>query len=289
MNDKRLRAFWADRSKLIAPLALLLLAGSIGMQVYSGHERTELQVALDGQLSAVEKLRTEQRSSIDRAERMAQQLSASKAATAEQEDQRVLAEQKVYALQLRMEQESNAQANAAQWRKENETLKTERSGLQQQLAEVQAALTLSKADKLSMEQETASLRAEMERLAADRAAVDQSLTQAFRGKHEKLTVLARKTRKLQVSMVLPPSMAKQASYTITDPDGQIIRGDDSLVNVFVDSRPGAMLASGAKGATLGEDQVRLAYIPKKRLKEGRYKIEVKAGERALGSTFIVLR
>jgi len=289
MNNQTPGAFWTDRPKLITAVPLALLLGSIGMQFHSSSERAELEAVLNGEHAAYAKLQDDHQQSTLRYEQLAQQLTTSQAQAAEQEDQRVVAEQKAFALQERIDQANAAQGNAAKWRKEVENMTTERTRLQQQLLEAQASMNRLNSDKLALEQQSASLRAEMERMANDQAAVDNSLTQAFRGKHERLTVLAKRTRKLQLSMVLPPSVAKQASYIITTPDGQVIKGDDPSVSVITSSQPGAMLASGGKGATPGADQVKLVYIPKKRLKAGMYKIEVRAGERALGSTFIALR
>ncbi len=289
MNNQTLRAIWTDRPKLIAAISLALLLGSVGMQVYSSNERAELEASINGQLNAYNKLQAEQQQSDRRVAEIIRQLKDSEANVTEQEDQRVIAEQKAFALEQRIAQVNTAQANAAKWRKEAENMTAERAHIQQQLLEAQASVNRLNSEKLAMEQQTASLRAEMERLANDQAAVDNSLTQAFRGKHERLTVLAKRTRKLQLSMVLPPTVANQASYIITSPDGQIIKGDNPSVSVTTNSRPGPRLASGGKSAALGADQVELVYTPKKKLKPGIYKIEVKAGERALGSTFIALR
>jgi len=289
MNNQTPRAFWTDRPKLIAAISLALLLGSIGMQVHSSRDRAELEASINGQRSAYDKLQAEREQGALRSVELERQLKLSEGNVAEQEDQRVLAEQKAFALEQRIAQLNSTEASAAKWRKEAENMTAERARLQQQLAEAEASVNRLNSEKFAMEQQTASLRAEMERMANDQAAVDNSLTQAFRGKHEKLTVLAKRTRKLQLSMVLPPSVAKQASYIITTPDGQIIKGDDPSVSVITNSQPGAMVASGGKGATPGADQVKLVYIPKKKLKPGMYKIQVKAGERALGSTFIALR
>jgi predicted nucleic acid-binding Zn-ribbon protein len=289
MNEQPTGASSARKPKLIVGTSLAILLCSIGMNIRSGLVRSELEAGLENEHATNSKLQAEVQLGTQRQTELAQLLAKDQALLSEQEDQRVAAEQRAFALEQRVAATTAAQASAAKWRKEAEAASAERDRLSQQLAQAQTSISQLASEKLALEESSAALRAEMERLAMDKAAVDKSMTQAFRGKHEKLTVLAKKTRKLQLSMVLPPKMAEQASYTITGPDGKVIKGDDRAVHVSSTREPGAMLASGGKGATLGMDQVKLVYVPEKRLKAGVYKIEVKAGERALGSTFIALR
>lgn len=289
MNEQSSSRSSAQKPKLLIGASLALLLCSIGMNIHSGLVRSELEAGLEHEHTTNSKLLAEVQHGAQRQTELAQRLAKDQALLSEQEDQRVAAEQRAFALEQRVAATDAAQASATKWRKEAEAANAERNRLQQQLAQAEASIGQLTSEKLALEERSATMQAEMERLAMDKAAVDKSMTQAFRGKREKLTVLARKTRKLQLSMVLPPKMAERASYTITGPDGKVIKGDDPSVRVSSSSEPGAMLASGGKGATPGMDQVKLVYVPEKRLKAGVYKIEVKAGERALGSTFIALR
>src|SRR5690606_34282385 len=129
------------------------------------------------------------------------------------------------------------------------------------LDEATANVALMNDEKLTLERMNAGLRADMERMAAEQAMLDQSLTQAFKGKRERTTVRAKKTRKPQLSMVLPPSTSKKATYVITTPDGQRIDGSDPSMSVI--ATPSEGLASLGKSGESGPEEVKLAYTPKK--------------------------
>lgn len=289
MNEKPSPGIGGIKPKLIAAGSLALLLCSVGVQIHSTQQRAELEAQVAQERNNGSQLKAElERDARSRSE-LADKYAKSQALAADQEDQRVAAEQRAFALEQRVQEGQGARANADKWRKEAERNASERDRVQKELADARSSIKDLGAENTALGQRAASLQSEMDRLALDRAAVDKSLTQAFRGKREKLTVLAKKTRKLQLSMVLPASMAKDARYVITTPDGKTITSEDPAVHVSTSSQPGAALASGGKGATPGADQVKLEYLPKQRLKAGIYKIEVKAGERALGSTFIALR
>ena len=289
MKNTTTGALWSDRSKLIMGISLVLLLASTGALVYEHSQRSDLQAAFDTQRGELDRAHAGVQQTAGEMERLAAELRVSEAHAAELDDQRDQAEHKVGELRSRLDQALAVQADASRWRKESERLQYANTGLQQELTANQDQLSRVNADKLALEQKNAALKAEMEQLAANQSRMDNSLAQAFRGSRERLTVVARKARKMLVTLELPTAMAKQASYTITGPDGKVVKGDDPAVSVISNSLPGASLASGGKGATPGADQVKLVYVPKKKLTPGIYRIDVRSGERSIGTTFIALR
>ncbi|MBP6698433.1 MAG: hypothetical protein KA175_12495, partial [Flavobacteriales bacterium] len=289
MNNTEKRAFWSDRSKLIAMGALLLMLLSFGITLYEHGQHADLGTAMDLQRSQVQRLQHEREKLAGQLSGTAQGLRAAQQNAATLTEQRDQAERKADEAQARMVQGAAEQANAAKWRKEAEALRASNAQLQQQVVGSQASIDRLNTENRTLGERNASLRTEMEQMAANQARMDNSLAQAFQGKRERLTVLAKRTRKLQVSLDLPTALAKEASYIITRPDGKVVKGDDPSVSVITSKLPGAALASGGKGATPGADQVKLVYIPKERLKPGVYKVNVRSGEQSIGTTYISLR
>lgn len=287
MTTNSTRAIWSDRSKLAAAgIGVLLLIAS-GMYVNERTARNGLNGDLYVERAKNLALQREYYVNAQRLLRMQGDLRVSNDRITAAESEWRTAEQRATELQSRVDHANAVERDAAARRKELETLRAERAALQKRYDEAMASMERMSNDYLALERTNAGLRADLDRIANEQAMMDQSLTQAFRGKKERTTVLAKKTRKLQLSMVLPPSTAKKASYVITTPDGARIDGRDPTVSVTSTSNDG--LASAGKGGQQGADEVKLAYTPKKRLKAGLYRIEVRADGRSLGSTFIALR
>ena len=287
MTTNTKRAFWSDRSKLVAASmgALLLLASALYLneRATNGELKGDLYVERSTNLGL-------QRANSLNAERLLmsnRDLRTSQDRATRSEQQLRNAQQHASELQARVDHATVIERDAASRRKDLEGLRAERASLILRLDEATANVALMNDEKLTLERMNAGLRADMERMAAEQAMLDQSLTQAFKGKRERTTVMAKKTRKLQLSMVLPPSTSKKATYVITTPDGQRIDGSDPSMSVI--ATPSEGLASLGKSGESGPEEVKLAYTPKKRLKAGLYRIEVSADGRSLGSTFIALR
>lgn len=290
MEEQNNRASRTDRSKLIAAFAIVLLGGSIGWHVLRNiseqHDLDSIRAEQAKNKGMQEVLNQAQH---DLAMAHAR-TSAIEAEAHEQETERIAAERRVDESQQRIRSLEGAQASAAKWKKELEAAKASETAAQQRLTEMRAQLDQTLAENFTLVQSNSSLKDEMDRLAANKAFMDASMTQAFRGKKERLTVIARKARKLQVSMVLPASAAKDASYILTAPDGEVIHGDSPGMSIITHPAPGERTAALGKGVDMNNgEQVKLVYIPKKKLKPGMYKVEVRSGDRSVGSTFLNLR
>lgn len=287
MTTNTNRAFWSDRSRLVAAGAGALLLIAASLYVNERATRGALKGDLFVERSKNLALQHANYVNAQRLLRANGDLLASKGQVALTEHQLRSAQEHESELQVRVDHAASVERDAAARRKELEGLRAEQASMAMRLNEAMAAVDRANGEKLALERTNAGLRADMERMAADQAMLDQSLTQAFKGKRERTTVMAKKTRKLQLSMVLPPSTSKKATYVITTPDGQRVDGSDPAVSVV--ATPSEGLASVGQGGDSGAEEVKLAYAPKKRLKAGLYRIEVRADGRSLGSTFIALR
>lgn len=290
MEQQNNRALRTDRSKLIAAAAVVLLGLSMGWHLLRNFSEQHDLDTIRNEQAKNNALRTE----LGEAQRdlaMAHARStAVQAESHEHETQRIAAERQVAESQQRIRSLENAQGLAAKWKRELESAQASELAAQQQLTEMRERLDRSLSANASLEQANAFLKEEADRLAANKAFMDASLTQAFRGKKERLTVLARKTRKLHASMVLPASTAKNASYILTAPDGEVLTRDTPGMSIISRPAPGAKTASLDAGVEMtGAEEVQLVYIPRKKLKPGMYKVEVRSGDKSVGTTFLNLR
>lgn len=290
MEEQNNRASRTDRSKLIAATAIVLLGVSIGWHVLRNiSEQHDLETIRAEQAKTKGMQEVLNQAQHDLA--MAHARTSSMEAEAhEQETQRIAAERRANESQQKIRSLENVHASATKWKKELDAARASETAAQQRLTEMRTQLDQTLAANFALEQTNTGLKEEMDRLAANKAFMDASMTQAFRGKKERLTVIAKRTRKLQVSMVLPASAAKDASYILTAPDGEVIHGDSPGMSIITHPAPGERTAALEKGVDMNNgEQVKLVYIPKKKLKPGMYKVEVRSGDRSVGNTFLNLR
>ncbi|MBU0763903.1 MAG: hypothetical protein KJ607_03605 [Bacteroidetes bacterium] len=111
------------------------------------------------------------------------------------------------------------------------------------------------------------------------------------GRKDKLTVNARRTRKIMASFDLPESIAASVSFRITTPDGKIYNSTESLISVRIEENPGSLTAclSPFTGTVETTKRVEVAYKPKGKPLKGIYKIDVYSNENYLGSSQLKLR
>lgn len=121
------------------------------------------------------------------------------------------------------------------------------------------------------------------------AAVDQSQIQAVRGKGEKLTVSAKRTRKLIASFEVPASL-KNLSFRISDSKGNTLdqnHGTIASTSVPSDKNLTASIDSEVLGNKL--QKVEMVYIPKEKLKTGLYTVEILNENLHVGSLKVKLK
>lgn len=121
------------------------------------------------------------------------------------------------------------------------------------------------------------------------ASVDQSQMQAVKGKNEKLTVKAKRTKKLIANFEVPSNL-KNLSFRITDSRGNLLTQNDGTIvsnatpsdNNFI-----ASTDSDAQGNKL--QKVEVMYIPKQRLRTGVYTVEILNENLHVGSLKVKLK
>jgi myosin heavy subunit len=114
---------------------------------------------------------------------------------------------------------------------------------------------------------------------------------AIKGRKEKLTVVARRTKKLEVGFDVPAGVAQSVRFVLHSPDGKVIEQSDSRMTKTINDETGAIYASISPLSGIYEQskRVELCYKPEKKLEKGTYVVQIFNGETRLGSCRVFLR
>lgn len=120
------------------------------------------------------------------------------------------------------------------------------------------------------------------------ASVDQSQIQAVKGKNERLTVRARKAKKLIANFEIPANM-KNLTFRIIDSKGNALTPKDGTIASNITPSENSYTAS-SDAAVVGNklQQVEMTYIPKEKLKTGVYTVEILNDNLYVGSLKVKL-
>lgn len=186
-----------------------------------------------------------------------------------------------------------SQSNAkelANLRKMRADLESQVSALIAQIANLEGAnsdLTQQIASLTSKNQELKSNNDLMKAFAANNYRMEAS-----RGKSEKLTVVARKTKRLKMGFDLPQNVVENVQFKIQTPDGTVIdKQEDGLTATLMDIEDGSDLIASLEpmGSFEVTRRIEMKYEPKKKLGKGVYTIDIYNGETYMVSCQVKLR
>ena len=189
-------------------------------------------------------------------------------------------------------------ASMKELQKKMEELEKLKLQLSEEIQILNKTLAQAKAENLKLNDKIASGAKTTSELSADnsilRAIVsDNYRTEALRGKHDKLTVNARRTNKLMISFDLPANVsAKEFYFIITTPEGnQFASNKDLAASIEVTYLQGDLIASANQitSDATGKTRVEMSYLPKQKLTRGIYSFNLYNNDRFLGSTQLRLK
>ena len=192
------------------------------------------------------------------------------------------------------------------YKKENQKVKS----LQSQLAEIQkiksdlenqienllinSNLLTDKNSELnsiiaSLQNENKVLKNNMELLGS--LSADNFRVESIKGNKDKLTVNARKAKKLIVGFDVPPGIAEDVNFKITTPSGQLYTSNDNRISssIIVDERSLLASMSPITGEFEISKRVEMVYRPENKLISGIYKIDIYNKDTKLSSCQIRLK
>lgn len=208
--------------------------------------------------------------------------------------------QRLADLERRM-QEAQARANGLEGkakglertRKELAEANAERDRLAQELEALRANDRNLRDQLAQARSDRDNLAAQMERQQMGAQMVNNAAVDAVRGKRERLTVVARRTREIRMAFDLPQHMAPQASFQIISPKGRKYQGADPALSWSVEKPVHEPLAAVnlVEGAPAGAraSRVHMRFDPKEKLEPGVYRIDVFAGGTYLNTVLLRLR
>jgi predicted nucleic acid-binding Zn-ribbon protein len=203
-------------------------------------------------------------------------------------------ERKLKAQQDEFNRLQKQNATLAQVRKQRNELQQLQKDLQEQLAALQEGYKKLQQENMSLQNTVASLQDKNNLLYNELAqaqfrSMDHAQVIAVRGKSEKLTVRARRIKKLQATFEVPSAL-KNMSFRITDPSGNILTPKDGTISSTI--TPSATNYTASNGTQAVGDKlqkVEMVYLPKEKLHAGNYIIEILNDNLYVGSLQVKLR
>jgi peptidoglycan hydrolase CwlO-like protein len=106
---------------------------------------------------------------------------------------------------------------------------------------------------------------------------DNYRIEAFKGKKEKLTVSARKTKKLKVGFNIPENIITDVTFKIITPEGKTFSSKDKFISATIIENDDEGLVASV--TPMGGDfevtkRIEMTYSPQGKLSPGVYKIEI---------------
>ncbi len=181
--------------------------------------------------------------------------------------------------------------------KELANLKKMRGDLEKQISALTAQIASLESTNADFSSQLASLTAKNKELMANNElmkafAANNYRVETSRGKNEKLTVVARKTKKLKMGFDLPQTVVENIQFKIKTPEGKVIdKQEDGLTATIVDMEDGSDLIASLEpmGDFEVTKRIEMKYEPKKKLSKGVYTIDIYNGTTYMVSCQIKLR
>lgn len=195
--------------------------------------------------------------------------------------------------ELKKMQKENA--SLKQYKKQLADIEKIKSELEKQITSLTNSLDASNKEKESLNKMVASLQVKNQNLEDEMhkmqvASLDDIRVEAF--KKSKLTVSAKKTKKLDVNFIIPEnSSSGNLQFKITNPSGQLLTPKDGTI-AFVELESTPLLTADKNNTFYlkATKQIKMEYKPKAKLKPGIYKIEISNSENVyMGSLQVRLK
>jgi predicted nucleic acid-binding Zn-ribbon protein len=108
-------------------------------------------------------------------------------------------------------------------------------------------------------------------------------------KKDRLTVVARRAKKIAVTFKVPDNIVEDISFKIVKPDGKVVEGKGNGIAYRVVNGDEGLMASNSGGAIKVSRKIEMTYEPKEKQKPGLYQIEMYNVEKYVGTINVKLR
>ena len=202
---------------------------------------------------------------------------------------------KVAAKEQELNRMNKENSSLKQYKKQHDDIQKIKNDLEAQVIALNNALSTANKDNESLKRSVAELQLKNKSLSDELtqiqiASLDDMRVEAFN--KSKLTVSAKKTKKLDINFIIPAQYAtSDLQFKIYDPNGQQRSQTDGTIALLETKEAPILTADASDKLYLKQTkQVKMEYKPKKKLTAGIYRIEVSNNEnKYLGSLQVRLR
>lgn len=187
-----------------------------------------------------------------------------------------------------------ARQNAAlsQYKVKHDALEGMRKELEKQVALYEAALKQLRGDNEQLARSVATLEKQNQDLTRELnqsrlASINDVRIESVKGKRDKLTVSAKRTKVLKVNVNVPAA-SDNISFRIVDPGGKELTSKDGVITARERGNSQSLTAS-TKSTPLTFKQMEMAYVPKGKLIPGVYTIMIQEGDNLISRLQVRLR
>ncbi|HTJ48882.1 MAG TPA: hypothetical protein VL443_05445 [Cyclobacteriaceae bacterium] len=205
--------------------------------------------------------------------------------------------QKLETAQRDLKKSKDQTATVARLKKESKELLKQKEYLEQQVAYYKISLKDLQSSNDDLKKAVALLQQQnkdlTDALNEQRLASMNEILIESRKKNNRLTVKAKRTRNLVVSVDLP-SNADKLSYKIVDPFGEELTEKDGTISskIVSENKPRSQAFYTAENSAVPKstfNRVEITYLAKEKLTAGTYKIDIQSNSKSIGSLQVMLR
>jgi predicted nucleic acid-binding Zn-ribbon protein len=191
---------------------------------------------------------------------------------------------------------ANDKSASAKYKKELESLKQMRAQLEAEITKLNGSIANLKSENQRLTGTIASLEAKNKEM-SDRNALLSTIAatnfriDATKGKSDKITVLARQTKKLTLGFDVPESDVETVQFTIHTPSGKSVKqGKNLAVNIASDNTENLYASVNMfPDITDKKKRLEMIYKPDQKMEKGIYTIDISNKDIYLGSCQVKLR
>jgi chromosome segregation ATPase len=188
-------------------------------------------------------------------------------------------------------------ASIGELRNKNTELEKLREKLEEQITSLNLNLDQLMAENKRYNDQLASVQSENELLTTHNALLEAMLAdnyriEALKGRHDKLTISARRTNRLMVSFDIPDEVSKELYFKILTPDEQelsSIKDESAMISFYNIENNLLASTTGSAIANQALKRAELIYKPEQKLIKGIYRFNVYNGAEYVGSIQLRLK
>jgi myosin heavy subunit len=188
-------------------------------------------------------------------------------------------------------------ASLSDLRKKNEELEALHKKMQDEISSLNMNIARLTEENNRFSETVAIVNAENKSLATQNALLEAMLAdnyriEALKGKHDKLTVAAKRTNKLMVSFDLPSDMGSELFFKVITPDKNEFSSKNdnaAIINLYDEDTNLIASLSGVPSGDLKARRAELIYKPDHKLIKGIYRFNIYDGNEYLGSIQLRLK